>query len=99
MESLCLFRVAQEALGNVIRHADAHTVELALTRDSRVVRFQIRDDGRGMAVDASLRNGGMGLRSIGERVRVLGGTLSVESEPGAGATLRVVLPVRAAGDA
>ena len=91
VEMTC-FRVAQEALTNVIRHAKAHTVDVELSPLEDAVLLVIRDDGQGFAVPAARRRAvqGMsqGLTSMQERVALAGGTLEMESTPGAGTTIR-----------
>jgi signal transduction histidine kinase len=96
--ALCLFRVAQEALHNVVRHAAAHAVELSLRRDGATLVLQVTDDGRGLAVDALERESGLGLRSAAERVSAARGTLTVASRPdgGWGTTVRARVPLREA---
>jgi len=89
--AICLYRVAQQALTNVARHAEATrvTVELGVTDD--VVRLVISDDGRGFDVDH--REPGLGLVSMRERVRLENGTIRFRSHPGAGTTVEVLLPI------
>jgi signal transduction histidine kinase len=89
--ALSLFRVAQEALTNAVRHAKARTilVELLATLDG--VQLDITDDGIGF-VPAELGEHGLGLRSIDERVRLNKGTLQLDSRHGAGTRLRVCIP-------
>jgi len=94
--ALCLFRVAQEALHNVSRHASASSVKVSLRRDDGELALAVRDDGCGF--DAS-REGGrasLGLASMRERARLLGGKLRVESAPGRGTTVRAWVPVKEA---
>jgi signal transduction histidine kinase len=89
----CLFRVTQEALRNVAKHACATHVLLELTYQDDHVLLHIEDDGRGFA--APDRHGpqrGLGLVSMGERVRLLEGTLTVKSDPGRGTRLSVSIP-------
>ena len=94
-----LFRVAQEALTNVGKHARANRMALTLSYMHDRVALDTRDDGMGFdpgnAGDAtgSTREGGFGLRTMRERVERLGGTLSLESAPGEGTTLTVELPL------
>ena len=96
---LCLFRVTQEALNNVIRHSGAKRATVALRReDSRLV-LDIGDDGRGFTPGAPEQANGLGLLTIRERVRAIGGTLTIESSPGAGTTIRVTVPLREKADA
>jgi signal transduction histidine kinase len=85
-----LLRIAQEALGNALRHADAHHVRLALdARDSRVT-LRVDDDGGGFdPEEAATRSRRLGLTSMRERAEVLGGTLAIDSAPGRGTTVEV----------
>jgi signal transduction histidine kinase len=90
-----LFRVAQEALANVGKHAGAARVGLTLSYMDDVVVLDVRDDGRGFVVprDAARASGpGFGLRAMEQRVRRVSGTLAVESEPGEGAALSASVP-------
>ncbi|HKG51432.1 MAG TPA: ATP-binding protein [Actinomycetales bacterium] len=83
-----LFRAAQEALRNVIKHAQATHVLVRLECDARVVRVVVRDDGRGLS-DSSTANGSghhFGLRLLGETAREVGGTMNVTSGPAGGTT-------------
>jgi signal transduction histidine kinase len=85
-----ILRIAQEALGNALRHADAEHMWVRLTgTDGRVV-LEVRDDGVGFDPDAAaVRSRRLGLTSMEERAERLGGRLSVESAPGAGTTVRL----------
>lgn len=89
----CLFRVAQEALNNVLRHAEARTIHLALTRTNGTIKLVVSDDGRGLPEGRVTTSRGIGLMSMAERVGSLGGVLSVNGPPGMGTTVRVTLPV------
>lgn len=80
--SLCLYRVAQEALQNAVKHSRAERIEVTLTNDGSVVRLQITDFGVGF--DSKIRNSGLGLVTMQERLRMIDGRLRVESEPGTG---------------
>ena len=94
--NIALYRVAQEALTNVTRHAQAGQVRLTLARDaSGHVCLAIADNGRGMDPAGATR--GLGLLGAGERAAALGGELHIESAPGAGVrlALRIPLPVAA----
>ncbi len=95
-QEITVFRIVQEALQNVQKHAQAGfvTVRLAVVEDALVV--SIRDDGRGFALqqtEVTLLSGA-GLRGMRERAAAVGGELPVESAPGAGTTVRLVLPLR-----
>ena len=90
-----LFRILQEALTNVMRHAKAQTVELTLSVEEQELCLSISDDGQGF-VPAAGRSTSFGLVGMRERVLMLGGTLSLHSEPGEGTTLSVRVPLRQA---
>jgi signal transduction histidine kinase len=88
-----LYRIAQEALTNVVKHARARSVSLVLQRKAGSVAAVIEDDGTGFATDA-LDDEGLGLVGMRERVGLLHGRLQVESSPGGGTTLAVEVPLR-----
>ena len=90
-----LFRILQEALTNVMRHAQAQTVELTLSVEGQALCLSISDDGQGF-VPESGRPTSFGLVGMRERVLMLGGTLSLHSKPGEGTTLSVRVPLRQA---
>jgi signal transduction histidine kinase len=93
---LALFRALQEALSNVLRHADAHSVDVGISVSTAGVLLEVRDDGRGVPSENGLArltgNGHMGLPGMRERIAALGGSVSFRSEPGSGASLEVLLP-------
>ena len=93
-----LFRIAQEALANVARHARADAVAIALTRSRGAVRLVVKDDGRGF--DPAARRGARAPRSLGllgirERAAALAGTAAIDSRPGGGTRVTVTLPLPA----
>ena len=91
--ALSLYRIAQEALHNVIKHANARQVGVRLLRNSNNAELDIADDGKGFDVAATRRSRkGLGLVSINERVRLAGGTLTVMTESNKGTRIRVRLP-------
>ena len=93
--SIALFRIIQEALANIYKHASAKQATLVLEFRTDVVRLVIEDHGRGFDVDAVSQPGiehGQGLRNIHERVRELGANLKLESAPGAGTRLTATFP-------
>jgi signal transduction histidine kinase/ligand-binding sensor domain-containing protein len=92
--ALCLYRIAQEALGNVAKHSQAAKVDVRLSRSDGRVSLCVRDDGSGFAPDQAAESGGLGLINMRERVRPLSGTLELESEPGRGTTVRAEVPTR-----
>lgn len=87
-----LFRILQEALTNVMRHAQAHTVQIELVHEGRQLRMTVIDDGAGFAVDAA-RPASFGLVGMRERVLMLGGCMTLDSEPGEGTSLSVAIPL------
>lgn len=90
--AIALFRVVQEGLSNIIRHARARTIRLSFTGEADVYRFVLSDDGCGFdAADPRFR-WSHGLTGMRQRVRSLGGTIEIDSAPGAGTTLRVTVP-------
>lgn len=90
-EQTAVYRIVQEALTNIGRHADAKSVEVQIARGGYGTLLRIQDDGTGF--DASSPNGGgLGLEGMAERARVVGGELDVRSAPGAGTSLTVRLP-------
>jgi signal transduction histidine kinase len=88
-----LYRIVQESLTNVVKHARAQRVSILLARRDDAIAAVIEDDGRGFDV-ARTRDGGFGLVGIRERLALLGGTLEVESTEGAGTTLAIEVPLR-----
>ena len=90
-----LFRIAQEALTNAVRHAEAATVVVRLKRVDGHVVLTVRDDGRGFEpTHRAVSSRRLGLVSMRERAADLGGTLAIESELGAGTTVRAEVPIR-----
>jgi signal transduction histidine kinase len=95
--SIALFRIIQETLANIYKHAEATRATLSLDFGASGARLVIDDDGHGFDVDARPARAiqqGHGLANIEERVRELGGTLELESAPGAGTRLEAVFPYR-----
>jgi signal transduction histidine kinase len=85
------YRLVQEALNNVVKHAGAQHVHVEVTEDERTVRVSVSDDGRGFTTTA--RHQGFGLLGMRERVALVDGSLEIESAPGKGTTLRAAVPV------
>ena len=86
---LVLYRVAQEALANAARHAGAETIVVRLAREDRHVELTVSDDGSGFAFDDAA--GGIGLDGMRERAMLVGGELTIESRPGVGTRVRLVI--------
>src|SRR5439155_21490877 len=91
--ALCLYRITQEALQNIAKHAQAATAEVGLDRSEKLLRLTVSDSGVGMDPDSAESNPGLGLISIKERARLAGGTVEIRSEPNHGASLTVQVPV------
>jgi signal transduction histidine kinase len=93
--ALCLFRVVQEALTNVVRHAHADSICVSVMTAAESVELNVVDDGVGFVAGERTRSG-LGLRSIHERVRFMQGHVSVDSRPGEGTRVLVRIPISAA---
>jgi signal transduction histidine kinase len=88
-----LYRIAQEALNNAAKHARARHVEVSLRmHELDSICFSIRDDGIGFPADA--HGNGLGMKTMRERAESLGGTLRIETAPGAGTTVEVLIPLK-----
>ena len=87
-----LFRILQEALTNVMRHAQAHSVEIELVREDGQLRLTVSDDGSGFCRDQP-RPTSFGLVGVRERVLMLGGSMALDSQPGEGTSLSVAIPL------
>lgn len=92
---LVLYRIVQEALSNVVRHAGASTVRVTIGRRDGTVVAEIADDGKGFVVADEVYRGvrGLGLFGMQERAAYVGGRIDIESEPGRGTTVRVTMPI------
>ncbi len=90
--ALCLFRVAQEALANVVKHSGAKAAQVALETDGSEVTLRIRDSGKGFNPVARKSNAGIGLIGMSERLRLVGGQLFVRSQPDCGTEIVAAVP-------
>ena len=90
-QRLALYRVAQEALGNVARHARVDRVQLTLSSTDAEVRLLVEDAGAGFDARSAHRGAGIGVTSMQERLGLLGGTLTIDSAPGKGTRVEAVL--------
>jgi two-component system sensor histidine kinase UhpB len=94
--ALCVYRIAQEALRNVIAHAGAGRADVTLLQARDQVQITIADDGRGFdAANSGERDTGLGLVSMSERARLIGGTVSIVSAPHQGTRVLATVPMRA----
>src|SRR4051794_26146982 len=90
-EEIAIYRIAQEALANIARHADARSVAVDLRAENGGgIQLTVRDDGRGFETNRPAR--GLGLGGMAERARLVGGELTIESRPGAGTQLCLRVP-------
>jgi signal transduction histidine kinase len=87
-----LYRIVQESMTNVLRHAQASRVTVRLSRSEDLITLVVHDDGKGFEED-DVREGGLGLIGMRERVALLGGRLGVDSSEGAGTMLRAEVPL------
>jgi signal transduction histidine kinase len=91
--SICIYRVAVEALRNVSRHSGAASAVISLRRENGSLELRVSDSGKGFDVDAFRKGGGLGLVSIEERLRLLHGTCEIHSSPQKGTTLVARVPL------
>jgi signal transduction histidine kinase len=92
-----ILRIVEEALHNAVRHAAAHTVTVHLHRGEHTLRVEVSDDGVGFdPTDPDLRSHHLGLTSMEERARELGGTLTLSARPGSGTVVSLEVPVNGA---
>ena len=91
-QETALYRIVQEALTNIVKHAEATSVSIVVADMGSSVRTVVEDNGKGFD-EARVREGALGLVGMRERVGLLGGRLEVESSPGAGTTVVAEFPV------
>ena len=92
-----LFRIAQEALNNICKHAAAKNVEVKLIQDKNNIRLSISDDGAGFDLKSPIRPTAVGLSGIHERAAAIGGRVVVNSSPGRGTELTVLVSLKSEG--
>lgn len=92
--ALCLYRIAQEAMNNAIKYAEAGTIELLLEREDGFLILTVRDDGKGFDPTPDTLQSGLGLSSMRERAELVEGTLDIRSKPEKGTTVTAIVPVR-----
>jgi signal transduction histidine kinase/ligand-binding sensor domain-containing protein len=94
-DEISVYRIVQESLNNILKHSDAKEASVQIKRADGEIQITITDDGRGFTVEpashAELQKRGLGLTGTAERVRILGGKLSIQSAPGQGTTLHITL--------
>ncbi|MGB2965564.1 MAG: GAF domain-containing sensor histidine kinase [Anaerolineales bacterium] len=87
-----LYRIAQEALTNALKHSKANNIILNLTGNPKSVKLEIVDDGVGFVPENAVEGGGLGLDGMIERAEIMGGNLTVTSNPGTGTTVKIEVP-------
>jgi signal transduction histidine kinase len=90
---LCLFRVLQEALQNATKHSGVKRIEVQLREQSDEIHLIVSDSGRGFDIEAARRGRGLGLTSMRERIRLVKGTIDIQSTPMGGTTIHARVPV------
>jgi signal transduction histidine kinase len=93
--SLCLFFILQEALHNAAKHRRVQHFEVRLGFSSNLLHLTVSDRGAGFDAESAMNKGGLGLISMRERVRLVGGTIAIESKPLCGTTIHVRVPLNA----
>ncbi|EJL77719.1 PAS domain S-box [Polaromonas sp. CF318] len=93
-----VFRIVQESLVNVAKHAGASRVEVRIERTGAAVVLEVADDGAGFALEAPRKTSSLGLMGLRERARLLQGTVDIDTVPGRGTRIRVSIPVPETGD-
>jgi two-component system sensor histidine kinase DegS len=98
---LMLFRIIQEALRNVWRHSEATQAEVVVEFDSQKTKILISDNGKGFLLPRTLndlaRDGKLGLAGMQERIQLIGGSMTVQSQLGIGSIITIELPIQETG--
>jgi signal transduction histidine kinase len=95
---ICLFRVLQEALHNIAKHSGVKRVDVRLTEHANQIHLRVSDSGKGFDVETTMQANGLGLISMRERVRLVNGTIAIESTPMVGTTIDVRVPLESKQD-
>ena len=93
-DEVTFYRVIQECLNNIIKHANATKVDISIVQNETQVTAHIQDNGRGFVAAPENQSSGFGLIGMSERVRMLGGTQAIETEVGKGTTVMVIIPLQ-----
>jgi signal transduction histidine kinase len=93
-QTVAIFRIVQESLTNVARHAHASRVSVALSQAAENLVVEVSDDGKGFESTEAAKNKTFGLLGMGERAAVLGGRIDITSAPQKGTVVRVWLPIK-----
>jgi signal transduction histidine kinase len=90
---LCLLRVLQEALNNAVKHGGVKRIQVVLVEQSSEVHLTVSDPGKGFDIETARQGVGLGLTSMRERVRLVNGTITIDSKPMSGTTIHVRVPI------
>jgi len=91
--AICIYRVAQEAFRNIVKHSRATQIQVHLHSKKGALQFQVRDNGIGFNINGAENRIGLGLQSIEERVFLVGGRVRMKTRPGDGTTISVSIPL------
>ena len=91
--TLCVFRIAQESLRNVTKHSGAGEAQVVLEKTGAAVRLTVSDTGRGFDTESETMKRGLGFISMRERLRLVGGEITIHSQPGRGTRIDVLVPL------
>ena len=91
--SLCLYRILQEALQNVVKHSGSRHTHVSLNGDVDTIRLTVKDSGAGFNPHEAMRGSGLGLTNMKERLKIVGGQLSIHSGRGRGTMIHAVVPL------
>ncbi len=92
--SLCLYRVLQEALQNAVKHSGSPRAQVSITGGVNNINLTVEDSGVGFDPHDAMRGNGLGLTSMKERLKLVGGQLSIHSERGRGTMIHALVPLR-----
>ncbi len=90
---LLIFRILQEALQNVVKHADAKSVNISIGYDERHFNMTVKDDGKGINMEALKDSGSLGMGNMEERAKLMGGTVTVHSDGHSGTEISLDIPI------
>jgi PAS domain S-box-containing protein len=93
--TLCIYRIAQEALNNCVKHSFASTARVVLQNTGKEIRLSVADTGRGFELDSDVMTHGLGFTSMRDRLRMVGGQLQIHAEPKLGTHIEVSVPLAA----
>jgi signal transduction histidine kinase len=91
---LCLFRVVQEALHNAVKHSEVRRIEVQLRAESDEIHLIVSDLGKGFDIEVARQGRGLGLTSMQERVRLVNGSITIQSKPMCGTNIHVRVPFK-----